>query len=519
MPAHHLLFHTDNGNAYLYDTPSSSVHPWPAPLSAEFATSLYAATDEQLDRLVASVYPEESRRKGLLFHLRLWRTRAGAFRTPRLPVRLSLERLTDAPADRRGPAWMSDLVLIASEACNLRCGYCSYSSCYPSYRSHSGKLMGWQVARKAIDWFYLYNDAPRSRSYPDRNLNIVFYGGEPFLNFELIRRAVRYAQRRKRDHYGLVLSVSTNLTFLTEEHLAFLREHDVFITVSLDGPPDEHDRYRRFPDGRPTSETVLANLRKIRAFDEDYYFGRVRILPTLNGSSNAAAIYDFFERSKADLPPFQMVNLLKDLHFSDFHRAHPYDRARFEKALAGVLALYKHRKLDGAQFRKGDFFYHLVEESLNNVFQRLHSYGTTLPTWYTGACLPGRKLAVDPDGTFHICERINHRFPIGNVAVGLDEERALRVVDQYFASLPDCDQCWARNLCTICYAAVCEEGGFDFARRCDAAINSQKANLKLLFTILEKRHDAFRSKDRLIAGTASPLRSGMSPRSPEADTR
>lgn len=498
MPEHYVIFQTKGGNYYLYDTPTNCIHSWNPPLTSEFATKLYAASDEKLKELVYSITANERYKEHLLFYLHLWRFKSAAFRNAKLPPVLFFQKPEDLPKDRRGPVWMSDLVLIVSEACNLRCAYCTYTSSYPGYRRHSSYLMSWEVARKAVDWFYRYNNELAFRSYPDRNLNIVFYGGEPLLNFEIVRKAILYAEKSKRDHYGLVFSISTNLTLLKREYLPFLRDHDVFVNVSLDGPMEEHDRYRRFTNGKPTSQTVLNNLQKIRHFNEDYYFNKVRLLPTLNGNSNALAIYEFFEEKKHEFPPFLMINLLKDLSFSEFHRVYPYDKDLFARRIRSVVNSYIEQKLYGRHFFKGDFLYHFIEEPLNNIFQRVHSYGNALPTWYTGTCLPGRKLAVSPDGTFHICERINEHFPIGNVERGLEEEKVMHIVNHYFASLPGCHQCWARNLCTICYAAVCDQGYFDFERRCQSTREHVQSNIGLLFSILEERHDTFISDDYLV---------------------
>ena len=510
MSNHYFIFQSNGGNYYLYDIPTNSVHPWNFPLTSEFASKLYAAQDNDLRELVHSIEAEEINQEHLLFYLQLWRFKTAAFRNANLPQVLFFQKPEDLPEDRRGPVWMSDLVLIVSEACNLRCDYCTYSSLYPGYRRHSKYLMSWEVARKAIDWFYRYNDELSFRSYSDRNLNIVFYGGEPLLNFATVRKSILYAEMAKKDHYGLVFSISTNLTLLKDEHLPFLRAHDVFVNVSLDGPPEEHDRYRHFANGKPTSKTVLNNLQKIRRFDEDFYFNKVRLLPTLNGNSNALAIYEFFEERKDEFPPFLMVNLLKDLSFSEFHRVYSYDKDHFAEKIQAVVNSYLERKSHGSHFFKGDFLYHFIDEPLNNIFQRVHSYGNAPPTWYTGTCLPGRKLAAIPDCAIHICERINEHFPIGNVERGLDEKKVMEVVNRYFGSLPGCHRCWARNLCTICYAAVCDQGYFDFERRCRSTREHVQANLSLLFSVLEKRHDAFLTKDYLISPLTNSANHGLS---------
>lgn len=499
MPEHYCIFTTQNGNSYLYDSSTSSIHPWNQPLNKEFAEKIYAASDDELVKAFESHFADSQIQERLLSYIYQWRKNTAAFRNVILPGSLSFKNLQDVPLEKKGPVWMSDLVLVATEACNLRCAYCSYSSNYESYRIHSDKMMSLSVAKKAIELFYSYNNDPVFHSYPDRNLNIVFYGGEPLLNFEVVKKAVLYAEQMKKDHYGLVISISTNLTLLKKEYLPFLRDHQIFVNVSLDGPPAEHDRYRSFVNGTPSGETVLANLEKICCFDERYYFQKVRILPTFNGNSNVYDSYKYFASRQEELPPFLMVNLLKDLSFSEFHKAYPYNQERFAQQIAAVLEVYVQEKTQGSHFHKGDFFFHFVEEAMNNLFQRVQSYGSGYPAWYTGTCLPGRKIAVAPDGTLHMCERINEHFPIGDVETGLDIGSILAIVNRYFESLPSCQSCWARNLCTICYATVCREGQFDFSQQCSQVRKNVQANLSLLYTILEKNWSAFPAKDEFIA--------------------
>jgi len=482
---------------YLYDALTNTVHPWNPPLSDTFADQLYSATDEDAEATTFLTHgiPDEYQ-----FYIQLWRRMTGAFRDIPVPGRLVFETLQEIPSHRAGKLRYADLILIASEACNLRCAYCVYSSLYEGYRTHVGNLMSWDVAKKAIDLFYAYNDSPRFRGYSDRALNIVFYGGEPLLNFDVIRRAILYAEQTKRPYQEVLISISTNLTLLSIEQLLFFRDHDVFLNVSLDGPPEEHNRYRVFGDGSPSAEVVLGLLKQIRELDEAYYYSRVSLLPTINGNSDVTSLLDFFDAHQAELPPLKLISLLKDLEFCDFHKVYPYDKGLFRQRAGHVVDTYYESKLQGARYERGQFLYHFVEESLEDVYQRLHAFGTSTPEWYTGACAPERKLAVYPDGTIHLCERINEYYPIGHVDLGIEEEKALQVLNEYFDSLPNCEACWARNFCKLCMAATCRPDGFDFGGRCEFERSSARGNLSLLFSILEKRPDAFSSNDQLIAG-------------------
>jgi His-Xaa-Ser system radical SAM maturase HxsB len=92
---------------------------------------------------------------------------------------------------------------------------------------------------------------------PSPRLKIEFQGGEPLLNFELIRSIVRQAERLNQD-YGKDLSfvIATNLALLTDEILDFCGLHDIYISTSLDGPRDLHNKNRPRPGGDSWERTV-----------------------------------------------------------------------------------------------------------------------------------------------------------------------------------------------------------------------------------------------------------------------
>ena len=108
-------------------------------------------------------------------------------------------------------------------------------------RNHSSKKMEWETARKSIDLFL-------ENSSEIDNVGIGFYGGEPFMNFPLIRQAVEYADKLfvgKNVEYSL----TTNGTLMTDEIISYLNDHDFRVMFSIDGPESIHDINRRKADG------------------------------------------------------------------------------------------------------------------------------------------------------------------------------------------------------------------------------------------------------------------------------
>ena len=81
---------------------------------------------------------------------------------------------------------LKQLVLQVTQQCNLRCEYCAYSGNYANNRVHSNKRMDFDMAKKAIDMFI-------SRSSENPEINVSFYGGEPLLEFDLVKRCVLYS--------------------------------------------------------------------------------------------------------------------------------------------------------------------------------------------------------------------------------------------------------------------------------------------------------------------------------------
>jgi uncharacterized protein len=137
---------------------------------------------------------------------------------------------------------LTQLCLCLTEDCNLRCKYCIYSDNYAYTRGYSHRHMSFETAKKAIDlYFSLIEESKRYN--PWREPVIGFYGGEPLLNFGVLKSCVEYAEEEYGD-FKLNYTTTTNATLLNKEKADFLMQHGFSIAVSLDGPEEEHDRNR-----------------------------------------------------------------------------------------------------------------------------------------------------------------------------------------------------------------------------------------------------------------------------------
>ncbi len=137
------------------------------------------------------------------------------------------------------------MVLMISQYCNMQCSYCYAGE--GTYGMPS--FMDSEIGKISLD-------VANKLNIP----NIQFYGGEPLLNFKLIKKLITYAESRGYEFsYGLV----TNGTLITDEVADFLKHHDFEVTVSLDGPPKVHNECRRFKGGQGSHNHVIRGIEKL----------------------------------------------------------------------------------------------------------------------------------------------------------------------------------------------------------------------------------------------------------------
>ncbi|MEA3292207.1 MAG: radical SAM protein [Pseudomonadota bacterium] len=143
--------------------------------------------------------------------------------------------------------------LCITQQCNLRCDYC--------YIDKNEARMPLNIAEEAID--FIYRLTP-----PNENIDIGFFGGEPLLEFNLIKAITQVIENHPDfDRERVELNLVTNGTIYSGEIADFIEEHDIGFGISCDGPPQVHDKYRRDAHGKGSGTMVTRNIRRaIRRF-------------------------------------------------------------------------------------------------------------------------------------------------------------------------------------------------------------------------------------------------------------
>ena len=161
---------------------------------------------------------------------------------------------------------VKSMCLHIAHDCNLRCRYCFAST----GDFHGDRLlMPLEVAKKAID-FLMENSGSR------KHLEVDFFGGEPLMNFEVVRKTVEYGREQEKK-YGKVIrfTITTNGVLLNDEIMDFLNKEMSNVVLSIDGRREIHNNMRKTVNGKPSFDIVAANSLKIaNARKQNNYYVR-----------------------------------------------------------------------------------------------------------------------------------------------------------------------------------------------------------------------------------------------------
>ena len=378
----------------------------------------------------------------------------------------------------------SQLIFVLTEQCNMRCEYCVYSDKYPKEISYSNAEMDFNTAKKAADEYIKIHQMKVERGYR-KPLFVCFYGGEPLLKYELIKKIVDYLNSRVND---VKYYMTTNGLLLTEDRIDFLIKNHFNLTFSLDGFQENHDRNRVLNGGIPTFSRIIDNVRNLQV--KKRKCNNNDLISFNCCYDNFTDIYKcikFFESNYDIFNPF----------YCTFAPVKPYDSTYYDWVKKYVSE--NNYPASESQFRESfdkvrrEFFSEdctaRFREIATSLFVGYYTFSIR-NKWVQGefnnSCVPGDKLAVYPNGNYTICEKMNGRFPIGNVNGGIDYEELQRVADLLSDNFVKkrCSSCPIKNSCSACFMFMDEDGVFN-----DEFCNEQKRSFQKRLESIYSYHE------------------------------
>lgn len=329
---------------------------------------------------------------------------------------------------------VDSFILGITEQCNLRCTYCCYSGDYVNNRTHSTKSMG----PDDIDSIYTFIDALS----PDRDIRISFYGGEPLLNYQLVKYAVRTGYDRWTGR--VTFSISTNGVLLTPYVIDWLVANNVELAVSVDGTEQYHDRHRIDKTGHGSFLKISSALAYIKKSYPKYYHD-ITIMMTLPSLMNVSEIAEAWHNDPllSALSPTMISALAPNFNIG-------VERVDYEeicRKYTELLDLYQD---------------HPDWTVLKVFFRQCISYWKGRPIITPGmsvpmaTCMPiNTKLYIDSDLQIGVCEKISDKYRIGNIRNGINWETANAIVQEYYQKrVGRCRYCPVVRMCDMCLTAV-----------------------------------------------------------------
>ena len=502
-----VKFKDYSGNQYFYDAWKNRIHH----INDCFIETINLIDRYGIDEIVPTLTPRYSReeihrnyRKIKEIEERnsyIQRLKERVLKNPEvLLTKLTSERFEEAISN------IKQLTLEVTQACNFRCKYCVYSGEYQYHRTHKEKMMPFEIAQKSIDYFFSLVNSPK-RTLRYHSVYFGFYGGEPLLAYELIEKCVEYIKGIKTKE-KIHFTITTNGSLLNFTMIDFFIRNNFSIIISLDGPKEEHDKFRRFHDNTGTFDKVWNYILKIKERDEEYFLNNVSFASVYCAEHNLLNMERFFSKNfkinKVRISPTKPDNT------NFYENLEVKSKEKSKNNLKRLNKRYMSAMVAGKPV--SNFLNSLFSSSLLKIKDRdTFSLDEKLAGKYkafgvSSTCFPGgEKLYVGVDGVFYICERVNQFFSIGDCKSGIDYMKVKKIVELYSRFvLENCLFCEARRFCNLCIAHHNKEAGFDHNGYCETYKKNMKEVLRFYVNLYLKNKEAL-FKSSIQSGSDSNI--------------
>ena len=314
------------------------------------------------------------------------------------------------------------LCLHVAHDCNLRCEYCFASK--GSYKV-AKNLMPVEIAFKAVD--FLINNSGKKK-----NVEIDFFGGEPLLNFDVVKKTVDYGRKvEKLKGKSIHFTITTNGVLLDNEKIKYINDNMDNVVISIDGRKEIHDAVRYDCACNGTYDKILDNaLKLVRERKGKSYF--IRGTFTSRNLDFSKDVFHLADLGFGEISVEPVVGAGEDFHI---RKEHIQDILKEYEQLAYS---YIERIKNGKSFR----FYHFNINLYDGpcIYKRVASCGAG--TEY---------FAVTPEGDLYPCHQFvgESEFKVGNINSGLESYNiSNKFADANIFTKDECRNCWAKLYCS-----------------------------------------------------------------------
>lgn len=315
------------------------------------------------------------------------------------------------------------LCLHVSHDCNLRCKYCFAST---GDFGEGRRLLDFETGKKAIDFLI-------EKSKGRHNLELDFFGGEPLMNFEVVKQIVEYARSLEKEHNKLFrFTITTNGILLDDAKIDYINREMSNVVLSIDGRREVNDRMRPCINGSGSYDIILDKYKKfVDKRGHDQYYARGTF--TKYNLDFADDVLSLYEQGFDQLSVEPVVSN-PDEDYAITEADFPAIFAEYEKLAKELIKIKK-------SGRTINFFHFMLDLDQGPcAIKRLRGCGCG-----------NEYVAVTPDGDIYPCHQFvgMKEWKMGNLHDGSFDFK----MKDYFSQTTvynktDCKDCWAKFYCS-----------------------------------------------------------------------
>ncbi len=275
-----------------------------------------------------------------------------------------------------------------TELCNLSCVYC-----YLSGRNNNKFL-----TRQVFDSFF--ERFTCSKHHDSKDIDVSFWGGEPLLNFKIIRYIVDKFQEKRHLFGKIQYNIISNGTLIDNEIADFCKKNNINIQITIDGIEEYHNKYRKDKFKGGTYTKIVNGIKILREKGVKYYAKCI----LSSEKQNISEIIDNLKKERVDNVAFGVVT--------------PTDYFSYQDTTTDLINKFAsdiyYRYINDFSLQDNNFIYLNIERVV------LH-YFSVIPAKSCG--IGKHKIAIKNDGTLYLCHRfVNHPdLSIGNLDKGISD--------------------------------------------------------------------------------------------------
>lgn len=366
-------------------------------------------------------------------------------------------------------------MLVITLKCNHRCEYCQVSS--EEEDAHKFDMSP-DVARKAVEYIF---------KSPSNDIKIEFQGGEPLLNWPALEAAVLQAEKiNSTANKKLSFVICSNIFALNENHLRFFKEHNIYISTSLDGPKKLHDMHRKMRTSASSHDQFVKKLSQAREF-----LGHDKVAALMTTTNDSLSIVediiDEYVNLKFDGIFFRPLNPYGDAYKNKLYYSPDHFFKMYQKGLEYIIEINK----------KGVYFCEYYTELLMKRILTPFSTGFVDLQSPSGAGISG--VIYDYNGDVYpadegrmLARMGNTYFKMGNIFQNTYQEifhgNLIRNIihSSCIEYIPGCSECSFRTYCGVdVFRNYLETGNISRSRPDSFFCQKQKKIFNYLFHKLD----------------------------------